>query len=315
MILVTGATGFVGRRVVAALTTAAHDVRVLVREPERAAVLSAHAPEIAVGDVFDPQSLSSACEGVTAVVHLVAVVREYGGSTFQSINYEGTRNVLKAAESAGVERFIHASTIGASSDASIPYLYSRWMAEQEVVRSPISHAIVRFSVGFGEGDEFFNVMAAQVKLSPVVPIAGDGTAMFQPIAVEDIARCLVSAHEREDTEGETIEAGGPEHVTYERLVGLVAETLGARIVKVHFPLSLLMPGVAILEAIAPRPPVTREQLKMLRLDSTTDLDSVRKAFGFSPLPLKGNIDYINRIGLIDALKINMGLMPRHIRDH
>ena len=114
--------------------------------------------EVVQADVLDAESLARACEGVDAVVHMVAVVRETGGLTFHRVNYEGTVNLLRAAEGAGVQRFVHASTIGASSDPAVPYLYSRWMAEQEIERSPLAGTVLRFSVGFGEGDEFFNVL-------------------------------------------------------------------------------------------------------------------------------------------------------------
>jgi uncharacterized protein YbjT (DUF2867 family) len=315
MILVTGPTGFVGRRVVEALTSGGHPVRALVHTPSHASVLSPFDAEIVEGDILDPQSLARACEGVEAVIHLVAVVRERGSLTFGRVNYDGTRNLLEAVASANVRRIIYVSVIGAGPDPAVPYLHSRWMAEQEVERSPVPHTIVRFSVGFGEGDEFFNVLAAQVKLSPLVPVAGDGKTRFQPIAVEDVARCLVGAYEKEDTAGRTIEAGGPAYLTYDDILDLIAETLGAKIVKVHVPVSLMKPAVTVMEAVTPRPPVTRQQLKMLNLDSTTELDSVQKAFGFSPRPVSGNIGYVSGIGLRDAFSMNLGFMPARIRDH
>ena len=315
MILVTGATGFVGRHLVAALASAGHPVRALVHTPSRASVLSAHGVETAYGDVLNPESLVRACEGVDAVIHLVAVLRQSGGQTFQRVNYQGTANVLEAAESAKVKRIIHASALGSSSNPAFPYLYSRWMAEQETTRSSIPYTIIRFSFGFGEGDEFFNALAAQVKLSPVVPMVGDGRARFQPIAVEDVARCLLAAYERDDTVGKTIEAGGPQYFHFEEMLDLVAETLGAKIVKVRLPSRLVSPVVAVMEALVPRPPATREMLKMLSVDGTTELDSVERAFGFVPMPLKGNLGYISRVGLGDAVKINLGFMPLNIRDH
>ena len=315
MILVTGSTGFVGRRVVEALTVAGYSVRALVHTPSRASVLSPYDAEIVSGDVLDPQSLSRACDGVGTVVHLVAVLRESGSQTYRWVNYEGTRNLLESAASAGVKRIIYASAIGASSDPAIPYLHSRWMAEQEVAHSPIPQTTIRFSLGFGEGDEFINVMAAQVKLSPVVPVAGDGRTRFQPIAAEDVARCLVAAYKNDDTTGRTIEAGGPAYFTYEEILDLIVETLGVTAVKVHVPVPVLRPVVAVLEALVPRPPVTRQQLRMLNLDYTADLDGVQTVFGFMPRPMVGNIGYISRIGLRDALKINLGFMPAHIRDH
>jgi NADH dehydrogenase len=138
MILVTGATGFVGRRVVRALASGGHAVRALVHTESSARVLPARDVELARGDVLDPQSLRRACEGVDSIIHLVAIVREVGSRTFRRVNHEGTRDLLEAATAAGVTRFIHASTLGAGSDPAIPYLYSRWMAEQEVARSPLA---------------------------------------------------------------------------------------------------------------------------------------------------------------------------------
>jgi NADH dehydrogenase len=130
------------------------------------------------------------------------------------------------------------------------------------------------------------VLAAQVKLSPLVPVVGDGKTRFQPIAVEDIARCLVEACERDDTVERTIEAGGSAYYTYEEILDLIAGTLGAKISQVHIPLALMKPAVAVMEALTPRPPVTREQLKMLDLDNTTELTPWRRPLA-SCLALSG----------------------------
>jgi uncharacterized protein YbjT (DUF2867 family) len=315
MILVTGATGFVGRRVIAALAAEGRSVRALVHSTSHARALPDFDGDTAEGDVLSPDTLKQACEGAEAVIHLAAVIRERRGASYQQINNQGTQNILAAAEAAGVRKFVHASTVGATSDPGIPYLYSRWMAEQEVERSSLPHTIVRFSVGFGEGDEFFNTIAALVKVAPIVPVAGDGKALFQPIAVEDAARCLVAALDSEALTGQTIEAGGPEMLTYDEIVDLIAETLGAKIKKLHAPMAAMTAVAALLEAMTPRPPVTPGQLKMLRGDSTTDLASVETHFGFVPRSPRGNIDYIKRIGLTDAIKVNMGFMPRNVRDH
>ncbi len=313
-VLVTGASGFIGRRVVEQLICSGHAVRALIRAPERRSVLP-DTVEAAQGDVLDPGSLIRACEGVDAVAHLAAVIREAGRLTFQRVNYEGTRNVLEAAEAAGVGRFVYASTIGATSNAALPYLSSRWMAEQEVARSAAQYVILRFSAGFGEGDELFNVLAAQVRLSPLVPVAGAGRTRFQPIYAGDAARCLAAACERDDLGGKLMELGGPEYYTYDQMVDLVAEALGAKVAKVHLPMSAVGLAASIMEIFMPRPPVTREQLKMLRLDNTTALDSVKRGFGFAPRSPEGNVDYVRNVGFGDALKINLGVMPRRIRDH
>ena len=140
-VIVTGATGFVGRRVVEALSSRGTPVRAVVHNPTNARVLAPWDVETVHADVLEPASLESAFHDAESVVHLVAVIREEGGRTFHGVNYEGTRNVVRAAASAGVGRIVLASTMGASSDAYLRYLYSRWMAEQEVLqeRYPFLH--------------------------------------------------------------------------------------------------------------------------------------------------------------------------------
>lgn len=314
MIVVTGATGFVGRRVVQRLSAAGQHVRALTRSETRQAVLPSNI-EVVAADVLDPGSLVHAMDGAHAVVHLVAVIREIGDLTFQRVNYEGTRNVLDAACKAGVRRIVCASAIGATSYPAAAYFYSRWLAEEEISRSDLAYTILRFTVGFGEGDEFLNQLAALVKLSPLVPVVGDGTAVFQPIAVDDVARCFVESIERDDLEGQTVDIGGPDYFTYDELIDLIAETLGVKTAKIHVSASLMSPMASIMEALVPHPPITREQIKMIELGDNTRLDSVERHFGFQPRPVRGNIDYIRRINLGDALRMNLGFMPTHIRDH
>jgi len=312
MILVTGATGFVGRRVVAALADEGRAVRVLVRS--KAHALPDHQGDTVEGDVLSPATLEKACEGIDVVIHLVAVIRESREASYQQVNYQGVRNILVAAEAAGVRKFVHASTIGSTSDPGLQYLYSRWLAEQEVERSSIPHTIVRFPVGFGEGDEFFNTLAALVKVAPIVPVAGNGKALLQPIAVEDVARCLVLALDPEIATDQTVEVAGPIRFTYDDIVDLVAETLDAKVMKLHMPAGTMSMVAAFLEAIMPRPPVTRELLKMLHLDSIADPSSVETAFGFVPQSPLGNINYIRRIGLRDAIKRSLGFKVTRARD-
>ena len=315
MILVTGPTGYVGRRIVPAFTSRGHSLRCLVHNPSRARSLADQGVETVQGEVLNPDSLRPALEGVDVVVHLVAIIREKGEYTLERVNHQGTRNILQATKEAGVKRFIHASTIGVSDDSSIPYLYSRWLGEQEVVQSGIPFTILRFSLGFGEGDEFFNVLAALVKALPIVPVVGDGRSKFQPIAVEEVAECFARAYEDDSTIGSTIEIGGPEHLTYEEIIDLISDTLNIRIAKVHVPVPLMRPLVKVMDVLMPHPPVTSQQLKMLKIDNITNLDSVERNFGFKPTPVRGNIDYIKKVSYLDAIKINLGIMPAHIRDH
>ena len=314
MILVTGATGFIGRYLVSKLLDSGQKVRALVRSEARSGILPENT-QIVVGDILNLSSLRDACEGVDGVIHLASTIREVGDFTFKRLNYYGTCNVIAAIKEKDVKRFVYTSAIGSTSNPSIPYLHSRWMAEQEIIRSDIPSTILRFSVGFGTGDQFFNQIAALVKLLPIVPVVGDGKTLFQPIHVDDIARCISEAYMQDDKISQTVDIGGPEYYTYDEIVEVVSETLAAKTLKMHTPIRLMSPVAMLLETLVPNPPVTPEQLKILELNNTTDLDSVVRHFGFDPRPVRGNIGYIQQIGLIDALKINIGFMPNHIRDH
>jgi uncharacterized protein YbjT (DUF2867 family) len=316
LVLVTGATGFLGRRVVQDLLEHRYQVRCLVHTPGRERIFPDRSVNVQYGSISDPDALSSACQGVDFVVHLVAVIRLHGGATFDQVNRHGTANLLAAAkEAGGVKHFIQVSAIGAADDPGYPYLYSKWQGEQEVSNSGLPYTIIRSSLIFGEGDEFINALAALVRVFPLVPVVGQGRNRFQPIAVEDVARCIVLALDRDDLKGKTIEIGGPQQLSYNEVVGLVARTMGKRRLRFHIPIWLMRGNVAVMERILPRPPITTEELRMLPIRNVAELNTVEETFGFTPRPLEGNIDFVKSIGFGDGLKISLGFMPAHIRDH
>ena len=311
---VTGATGFVGRNVVEALRSRDVEVRCLVRTPGKERLLG-QGVDVHYGSVQDPVALRAAIYGVDAVVHLVAVIKESGKATFQSVNVDGTRNVMVAAKAAGAAHFVQMSAIGATDDPRFAYLYSKWQGEQAVIDSGLPHTILRPSILFGAGDEFINSLAGLVKAFPVAPVIGSGKNVMQPIAVEDVARCVAETVTCEKPRDGVVEIGGPDHLSYNEIVDIVAETFGVRRLKVHVPVPVVRRIVELMETLLPRPPATTEQLRMIYLDNATEPNAVEEAFGFVPKPLRGNIDYVRSMGLMDGLRILMGSMPRHIRDH
>jgi len=170
-------------------------------------------------------------------------------------------------------------------------------------------------VAGGEGDEFLNSLAGVVRIFPVVPVVGSGRNLFQPIAAEDVAQCAALALERDDLNGQTVEIGGPQQVTYAQLLRLIARTLGQRRLYARVPVWLMRLNVAVLEKVQPRPPVTSEQLRLLPVRNVAEPDSVERVFGFTPRSMEGNIGYIRSVSFGDGLKIALGFMPARIRDH
>lgn len=304
-----------GRQVVRELLDRDYEVRCLVHTPGRERLFSDRVVDVVVGSIVDPDTLAPAFQDVEAVIHLVAIIRQRKGTTFDQINRQGAANVVAAAKTNGVNHFLHVSAIGATNNPTYPYLYSKWLGEQEVINSGLPYTILRPSLIFGEGDEFLNTLAGLVRVFPLVPVAGPGQNRFQPIAVIDVARCVALALGRDDLKGKTIEIGGPQQISYNSLVDIVTRTLGKRRLRFHIPVWLMHLNVAIMQKVQPRPPVTTEQLRMLPIPNVAQLGTVEQTFGFTPCPLEGNIDFVKSVSLTDGLKIIAGFMPSHIRDH
>jgi uncharacterized protein YbjT (DUF2867 family) len=291
-ILITGGTGFIGSRLVARLALEGKPVRVAAR-----GVRSSSLPdgvETVTADVVSGDGLERALEGVERVAHLVAIIVERRPLTFDAVIRGGTERLVEAARAAGVRKIVYVSAIGADPDPRFPYWAAKWGAEQAVIGSGLTYTILRPSIVFGPGDDFFNRLAGLVRWNPVVPIAGDGKTRFQPIWVEDLVTCIVACLGEGVHDGQIIEVGGPEHLTYEEMLDTVRRELGVRRLKVHVPLPMVRLVAGAMEALLPRPLVTRQQLAMLAKDNATETDAVLRQFGFTPKGLSGELGYIRR---------------------
>jgi uncharacterized protein YbjT (DUF2867 family) len=290
-VAITGGTGFVGRSTARAILNAGHEVVLVARGSRRVAprdgLTSARA------DVISNTGLAKAFAGCDAVVHLVAIIREKRQQTFDAVIRVGTENVVAAAAKAGVAHVVNISALGADPDPRFPYLCAKWSAEEAVRASGVPYTTLRPGIIFGPGDGFFTTLASLVRFSvPVVPVAGDGTALFQPICIDDVVRCIVLTLER-GAEWREIEIGGPEQFSYDQLLDIVHDAIGAGMrIKVHVPVPALLPLAAVMDKVLSNPPVTPSQLRMLARNNITRLDSVRNAFGFAPLDFAANAGYL-----------------------
>lgn len=294
-VLLVGGTGYVGDAMRPRLRDAGYAVRLLVRDGASSARYEREGFTIALGDVADVDALARAMQGVDAVINLVAIIKERGEATFERVNYQGSVNVVDAARRAGARRLIQMSALGAGNLPSYPYHYTKWRAENEVKDSGLDWTIFRPSIIFGPGEQyqFITALADVVKKAPIIPVVGDGRSRFQPIHHADVAGCFIRALDDPATIGQTYEIAGPEVVTYEQILDECARALGKHKRKVHVPVALMLPNVAILEALPfVDAPVTREQLKMLKLDNTTERNAAPTLLGHPPTPFTGHIGYI-----------------------
>lgn len=291
-IFLTGATGFVGGNILAALGD--RPVRALVRNRREAARIAAPNVELVEGDVTRPESLRGALDGCEAAIHLVAIIAEEGGATFDGVIRQGTVNVVAEAKRAGSERLLHMSALGTRNDPRYAYFEAKWQAEQAVERSGIPWTIFRPSIIFGPGDGFVSQLAKLVKTAPVIPVVGAGKSTFQPVSVREVARSFVRALDDPATAYHVYELGGGKIYTYEELLDAIARRLGIAKRKVHVPVGAMKLVVGLSSPLpkAIRPPVTSDQLKMLEIDNATDRSATAELIGAPPLRLEDGIDYI-----------------------
>lgn len=288
-VAVTGGTGFVGSHVVRALTGAGHEVVVLARG-ERPAQMPATV-RFVPADVSTSPDLADVFAGCQAVIHLVAIIHERGKRTFDLVNRVGSERVAEAARQAGVQHLIQQSANGADPDPAYPYFLSKWAGEEAAIGSGVPFTVLRPSLIFGPGDGFFTLLARLIRMTPVTVVAGDGSALFQPISIDDVARCMVIALER-GASNRVHTIGGPEHLSYDDIVRIIKLAMGARRSTVHMPVPLIRPAAFVMQTVLPKPPVDTEQLKMLAINNITRLDSVPAAFGFVPMSFSGNAEYL-----------------------
>jgi uncharacterized protein YbjT (DUF2867 family) len=286
MILVTGATGFVGRNLVRGLCAEGVSVRALVREPEKAAWLKDLSVELAIGDVTDKASLEKAAWGMERVVHLVGIIQEAPGATFQGVHVDCTRNVLEASKKASVRHFFYMSSLGTRPNAKSDYHKTKWQAEELVRASAIPFTILRPSLIYGKGDGFTTRLAQAIRLSPFLPIIGAGRSKVQPIFIQDVVSCIVKAVTSNRCADMTCEIGGPEQLTYEEVTIALAEAMGIRRPLLHMPLVFMSMMARILETILTTPPLTTNQLTMLQEDNICSLRDIRDVFGIEPMQFR-----------------------------
>jgi uncharacterized protein YbjT (DUF2867 family) len=306
-VLVTGASGYVGNNTVKRLVELGKPVRAMVRDVEKTRKRLGNIKdkvEIVQGDVTKPETLKPLMDGVTAVIHLVAIALEKGGETYENLNYQGTINVVEAAKAAGVPRFINMCQNGASSSLSYRFLKSKGMAQEYVARNAKNWTAMRPSAIFGPQDEFFNSLARLVQLTPIFfPLIGGGTAQFQPVSVDDVVEAMVRSLDDDSTIGQELALGGPEVLTLGEIEKRVLEAMGTSRILVPAPVGLLRVPVFIMEKVLPGSPVTTSLLDLLAVPNTVPNNALVQHFKIQPKAFKGqHIAYLRENKIGDTLK-------------
>ena len=281
LVTVFGGTGFVGRHVVRALVRKGYRVRAATRRPDLAGHLQ---PMGGVGQIHAvqanlryPQSVARAIEGSAAVVNLVGVLVKSGRQTFDAVHVDGGRVVAKAARDAGVTHVVHVSAIGADARSQGHYGRSKAAGEAAVLEQFPDAVILRPSIVFGAEDTFFNRFADMARMSPLMPLIGGGRTRFQPVYVGDVAAAIVAAVEGKGKPGTVYELGGPEVISFRKLLDRTQEWAGRDRWYLRMPFWLAKLA-AFLTVPLPNTlrPLTVDQVRMLQKDNVVSEAAIKE---------------------------------------
>jgi uncharacterized protein YbjT (DUF2867 family) len=284
MILVTGATGTVGRALLPKLLEREPEVRVLVRDPRGLGRLRVEV-RIVLGDLVDladPRVVRSALRGVRTVIHLAAAIRDQPRAPVEELNGLATARLLRAAETAAIERFIFFSAIGATPIQRTRFFRAKALAERAVRASELATTVFVPSIVYDRDDPWVRIQR-RLSLLPAIPISGQGQARFQPIWAQDVARCVVADLERGDG-SRRHELAGPQTLTYDETARVIARASGHERPLVHVPLGLVHYGLAALRRVVGNAAfATWEEAELMEVPMVTARgDADVRALGVEP---------------------------------
>jgi uncharacterized protein YbjT (DUF2867 family) len=288
VILITGATGNVGSALLHRLVADGQPVRALVRDPRRLGPDRVRV-QIALGDLSDATSFRHALRGVTTVVHLAAAIRdqERQGATIEEVNALGTLRLVRAAERAGVGRFIFFSAIGTSLHSQSRFFRAKARAEVAVEESSMQTTTFTPSIIYSPRDPWITLLG-RLAVLPVVPISGSGRAVYEPIWSHDAAAAVVGLLERDGSEPhQRLELAGPQRLSYDDIVRTYLDVKHRRRRLVHVPLPLVRWGLKAVEevqgslAFATWDEAELMEIPMVSQRGTADAE----ALGIHPLPM------------------------------
>lgn len=299
---VFGGTGFLGSRVVRHLLAAGHRVRVAARRPDsKPVLLQSDRAEAVRADLFEPETLSVALNGVDGVVNATSLYVERGDLNYHAVHVEAAARLASLANWAGVRRFVQLSGIGANPDAENSYICARGQGETAVQAASPAATIIRPAVMFGDGDALLGTIRA-VARSPIYPLFGAGDMRLQPAWAKDVARAIGKLLES-DTDARCYELAGADTLTYRELVETVARASGQRTCPVPVPFAIWTPLATIAEQL-PTAPLSRAQVALMQIDNVAS--GALPGLADLDITAKGLMTYVHERG-----KQNVNARPRN----
>jgi uncharacterized protein YbjT (DUF2867 family) len=283
MILLTGGTGVVGSALLPRLVDAGHEVRCLVRDPRRLGPERVRV-QLSLADLGDPRGLRHAVRGADTVIHLAAAIRDQPPRRVEEVTALGTHRLLRAAEQAGVQRFVFFSALGATSFQRTRFFRAKALAEERVAGSELETTILAPSIIYDRDDNWVRLMR-RLALLPVLPISGHGRAAYEPIWAQDAAGAVLAALEAEPGR---YELAGPDRLTYEQIARLIAAAAGRDRPSLHVPLPFVRSSLIWLRRLFGETAfATWEEAELLEVPMLSERGtSDARRLGIEPAPMR-----------------------------
>ena len=285
-VLVTGASGFVGRHAVPGFLQRGAAVHALVRDLHKGAELAAQGATLFQGDLLDLPSLTRAARGCAAVLHLAGLGYSSDPSANHRVNVEGSRNLAQACLAEGAHRIVNISSTCAARVLQDSYGSSKALAESEFALPGLRVTHLRPTMIYGADSEEFYKFSETIRRSPLVPIPGNGRFRLRPVAVDDAVELFFLVLASEEGVGSTYDVAGPQPISINDFISLVAQAQGTRSRPVHVPASLALLGARVLGRLMAHPPANVDQVMAFLQNTEVDIGPTMRDFKWQPRPLE-----------------------------
>ncbi|MBI3164196.1 MAG: NAD-dependent epimerase/dehydratase family protein [Anaerolineales bacterium] len=296
MILITGATGFVGRVLVRQLSSIGYPLRALIRPSAKSPRLPKGVPvEVAVVSLADTRGLRAAMRDVETIFHLASAENQGSRGDLLQTDIQGTQNLVDAAADAGVDRIVYLSHLGAARASGYPAFKAKGIAEESIRAGKAPHTIIRSSLVYGPEDHFTNNVSRLVRSSVgIFPVPTGGRVVVQPVWVEDLVTCMIWALQNESTVNQVYEIGGNEFFTLQQVVEIIMDVTRRRRFLVPMSPITLRALTVFLEGVLPGFPISSFFLDYFAVNRTTAVDAMPRYFGLMPARFSYRLDYLKR---------------------
>jgi NADH dehydrogenase len=290
LVLVTGANGQLGRRLIRRLASGREpsgSVRAVVRSERAAAALRElpeARPEIAILDYRDAEQLTRAARGCRFAVHLTGIIKQTRSNRYRDAHEATSEAMARAGTAAGLERIVYLSVLGSDPASPNACLASKGRAEQILIRGATPVVILRVPMVLGPGDASARVVEAEAR-ARLLPLVGGGRARTQPIYADDVVEAILSGMARPELAAASIDLAGPESLSQREFVARAAALYGSKPLVLPIPTVLANAAALLAERLLADPPLTRDMLGVINRDDAVDVGPACRQLALELPPL------------------------------